>query len=235
MSEQEEFEEASLDDLSQAFAKVMRKQTGDKEEENASPAAPDSTDEKPAEPEPKTAVIEDACPITPKSIVEAILFVGHPENEPIEAASIAKLLRGVDEQEVDSLICELNSDYEADELPFRILAEGAGYSLQLLAEFDSVRERFYGRIRQVRLSQLAIDVLAVVAYHQPVTREEVDKLLNNGVPSGRVLNQLVRRDLLARRTTEDSPKRREFITTDRFLDLFELSDLGDLPQSEDPQ
>ncbi len=108
--------------------------------------------------------------------------------------------------------------------------------MELLEEFEQVRDRFYGRVREARLSQQAIDVLAVVAYNQPVTVERVDKLLDNPhMNTSRLLNQLVRRDLLSKRLTDDKPRRREYVTTDRFLSLFNLTAIDDLPRSEDPE
>ena len=83
----------------------------------------------------------------------------------------------------------------------------------------------------MRLSQSVIDVLAVVAYNQPVTRDQVDKI--RGRSSGSVLNQLVRRELLSIEPGKTDPKVRYYSTTDRFLDLFHLEEIADLPQSHE--
>jgi segregation and condensation protein B len=93
------------------------------------------------------------------------------------------------------------------------------------------QKEFFGRNRQIRLSQAAIDVMAIVAYNQPVTREQVDKI--RARPSGSVLNQLVRRQLLFVEPGETDSKIKYFATTDRFLDLFQLEEIADLPQSHD--
>ena len=228
MSDTEEYAEPSLDQLSRAFAEAMGQ---------SSPPAPDGKDLEADRGEQLDARrdADAGCPISPKTILEAILFVGHPENAPITAESVTKLLRGVDSAEIEQLVAELNEEYQSTGLPLRIDHAGNGFHMQLCESCDHVRERFYGRMRQARLSQLAVDVLALVAYNQPVTRDEVDKLLNSGLQTGRILNQLVRRDLLARRTTDGKPKRREYVTTDRFLQLFALDEIGDLPRSEDPR
>ena len=80
-----------------------------------------------------------------------------------------------------------------------------------------MRNRFYGRIREARLSQAAIDVLALVAYQQPITGEKLGRL--RGKPSSHMLAHLVRRGLL--RIERPDPKRRisHYRTTDRFLKL----------------
>lgn len=233
MDDMDETEDAepSLDTLSQAFAAAMGRQLPEPEDA-VKPEEPATPSKKKRQ--KKTPAIE-ACPISPKSILEAILFVGHPENEPITARRVASLLRGVDVDEVEQLVEELNSEYQQQEMPFAIQPHGDGYQLELLSELEHIQERFYGRVRHARLSQLAVDVLAVIAYNQPVTREELEKLLNNSQPTNRILGQLVRRDLLARRTVGEKPKRHEYVTTDRFLHLFHLTDIGDLPRTEDPQ
>jgi segregation and condensation protein B len=80
------------------------------------------------------------------------------------------------------------------------------------------------------LSQAAIEVLAVVAYHQPATAEEVDRLRNHH--SSAILNQLVRRDLLAVHRDPHDKRTRRYTTTDRVLSLFGLDAIADLPQAE---
>jgi len=73
--------------------------------------------------------------------------------------------------------------------------------------------------------------LALVAYHEPLTRDEVGRLRNT--PSGAVLSQLVRRQLLRQERSEAAPRVVRYRTTQRFLDLFGLESLADLPQSQD--
>ena len=97
--------------------------------------------------------------------------------------------------------------------------------------FPSLRDRFYGRVREARLSQAAVDVLAIVAYRQPVTAPQIAEL--RGKPSSRLLSQLVRRGLLEIRRPDDRRSNPEYRTAERFLELFGLQSLEDLPQSED--
>ena len=115
--------------------------------------------------------------------------------------------------------------------PYRIVGAGSGYRLSLLEAFDSVRDRFHGRVRQARLSQAAVDVLAIVAYRQPLTSDEISSL--RGTPSGNLLRQLVRRRLLRIERSEGKRQPAEYFTTDRFLELFRLESLEDLPQAEE--
>ncbi len=173
----------------------------------------------------------DACEITPRSILEAMLFVGSPANEPLSNRQVAALMRGVRPMEIDGLVSELNADYERRNCPYTIVEEIGGYRLKLRPEYDRLRDKFFGRTRQARLSQAAIEVLAAVAYHEPVTADEVTKL--RGTASGHVLSQLVRRQLLRLERTEAKPRRHVYWTTERFLELFGLSTLADLPRSSD--
>ncbi len=174
---------------------------------------------------------DDACAISPRTIVEAVLFVGHPQNEPMTAAHMASIMRGVRPEEIDGIVHELNEAYRAEGAPYHIVSEGAGYRMTLREEFAPLRNKFYGRIREAKLSQPAIDVLAVVAYNQPITREEIDSIRDKD--SGALLAQLVRRRLLAIERREDAPQVKYYCTTERFLELFGLESLDDLPRTQD--
>jgi len=227
-------EPVSLDELTAAFAQAMgypklAAETAETPEPSAAAA--------PAEAAPPTPVaVEEppappACPVTPASIVEAMLFVGNRSGEPLTARQAADLMRGVDAAEVEAVVEELNRRYEADARPYHIVAEHGGFRLTLRDEYRALRDRFYGRIREARLSQAAVDTLAIVAYQQPISADEINRL--RGKPSQRLLAQLVRRGLL-RIAQRDTKTRTPFYATDaRFLALFGLSSLADLPQSDE--
>lgn len=229
----------SLEKLSESFARLLRQ--GDEpygaEDEAEADAIGDVEDVRGATPG-EVAFAENpcddddhACPVTPRSILEAILFVGHPENEPLASQQIASLMRGVRATEVDELVCELNQAYTAEGCPYYIDSAAAGYRLALRPVYASLRAKFYSKIRQAKLSQSAIDVLAIVAYHQPVAGEQVNKL--RGRPTGSILTQLVRRRLLRIERRDDTRHTAQYYTTDRFLDLFGLESLEDLPRGQE--
>lgn len=173
----------------------------------------------------------DRCEISPRTILEAMLFVGHPANEPLTAKQVASLMRGVLPREIDDLVRELNDAYDADGMPYRIESDGAGYRLALRSEFGNLREKFLGRVREVRLVPAAVDVLAIIAYSQPIGRDEIDKLRNKS--SGAILNQLVRRGILRVEFADERARKPLYYTTDRFLELFNLRSLDDLPRSQE--
>ncbi len=221
----------SLEELSQSFAQLL----GERKPAQPDPAQPDptvdaTTDDATADDEVYS--LEDDCPPNPRSILEAMLFVGHPSNESLTNRQMASLIRGVSPDEIDSLVQELNASYESNAAPYRIVLDSAGYRMALTDEHESLRESFYGRIRRARLSQSAIDVLALVAYKQPMTQKDVESMRQR--PSGTVLSQLVKRGLLQTVEVEGKTKRKKaYQTTDRFLELFHLDSLDDLPHSQD--
>jgi segregation and condensation protein B len=173
----------------------------------------------------------ERCTISPRTLVEAMLFVGHPHNEPMSAGQLASLMRGVRAEEVEEIIRDLCQTYREEGAPYTIVAEGAGFRMTLLEEFRPLRDKFYGRVREVRLSQAAIDLLALVAYNQPISRADLDALRDKD--NGAILSQLVRRRLLRVERREETPQVKYYRTTDRFLKLFGLASVEDLPRTQD--
>jgi segregation and condensation protein B len=170
-----------------------------------------------------------ACEISPRSVVEAILFVGRPDNSAMSARELAAAMRGVSPSEIDLAVRELNAIYEKDQSPYSIEQTNGGYRLTLRDGFLRMRDKLYGRVREAKLSATAIEVLSIVAYNQPVTAQEINEL--RGAASGGTLSTLVRRRLVRLDRSEEGPPR--YGTTDRFLALFGLENLAALPRSEE--
>lgn len=218
----------SLADLGRSFAKLLG---GGRKKSAKTKDASLATDGNKPDGTSLSESDEDSFVVSPSSILESMLFVGHPENQPLTSRQLASLLRGVSPKEVDQLITDLNQQYSDEGVPYEIVPDGDGFRMQLNSEFAYVRERFYGRIREARLSQSAIDILAVVAYNQPCTRARVDEICQR--PTGSVLSQLVRRQLLRVEQTTEKPRKKLFHTTDRFLKFFRIQSLEDLPRPQD--
>jgi segregation and condensation protein B len=240
----------SLDELTQAFAQVMKREpreAGRADSAEPQPEGPGRPSDEPSGLDAAATVdasvalaanesavepsADDSCPICPRTILEAMLFVGDRNNQPLTPGRAAELMRDVEVDEVPTLVDELNRRYDESGAPYRIVGEADGYRLTLRPELRSLRSRFYGRIREARLSQAAIDVLALVAYQQPLTGEKVQRL--RGKPSSRILSHLVRRGLLKIERPAEKPRTPRYHTTERFLQLFNLQSLDDLPRSED--
>jgi len=171
----------------------------------------------------------DQCEVSPQTVFEAMLFVGDKENAPLTPEQAASLMRGVSTDEIPGIAAELEKNYRQRGCPYQIAFENGGYLMKLHPNFDKLRERFYGKVRETRLSQAAIDVLAIVAYQQPISADEITEM--RGSPVGGILSQMVRRNLLAMSRDED--KNAIYSTTERFLEIFQLSSLDDLPMSEE--
>jgi segregation and condensation protein B len=232
-------EEFSLDQLSQAYAAALKTRGESPEDvhesEQTSTTAPIQANASPREEEEEEQVPEiddDACcSISPESIIESILFVGAPKGVTLNSRKIAAVLRDVSPKEVTQTVRALNAKYEKENAAFRIESDGGVFKMKLDPALVEFQQEFFGRNRQVRLSQAAIDVMAIVAYNQPATKDLVEKIRLK--PSGGVLAQLVRRELLVVEAGESNSKIKYYSTTDRFLDLFQLEELADLPQSHD--
>jgi segregation and condensation protein B len=183
------------------------------------------------EPAAQPARNDDCCPITPRSVLEALLFVGNPGGESLRPEQVAEWVRDVEPAEVEQLVEQLNQQYAAEAAAYSIVADGAGYRLSLTPEFQGNRRRLSGRSREARLSQAAVEVLALVAYNQPIPSAEIGRL--RGRPSSHILAHLVRRQLLRIERKPERPRSLVYHTTPRFLSLFGLSDISELPQAQE--
>ena len=175
---------------------------------------------------------EEKIELSPLSILEAMLFVGNKENRPLTPERASDFMRNVSPEEITQLIEKLNERYAVMNCPYEIVAIENGFRLALRDDFESVRTQFQGRIKEARLNQSAIDVLSIVAYRQPVTAEDVQKIRKQ--PSLSILSQLVRRDLLQiERESKGKRSTAYYKTTDRFLRLFDIESLDELPTTEE--
>lgn len=168
--------------------------------------------------------------VTPSQVIEACLFVG---GAGLTARKLASVLKGDFTAEfVDQAIDELNRRYAVEQRPYEIRLGEGGYALTLKEEYERIRFKAFGLgPKEVRLSQEAIEVLALVAYQQPITEDELSEL---GEPnSGGVLRQLLRRDLIAIERRPDEPKVIRYATTPRFLSLCGIGELDELPRPEE--
>ena len=105
--------------------------------------------------------------------------------------------------------------------------------MQLRAELADVRDRIYGKIKESRLNQAAIDCLALVAYQPGISKEQLDAQWNRS--SASVLGMLIRRNLVELRRDPDAPKatNARYYPAERLLNLLGIASLDELPQVED--
>ncbi|GAA4471318.1 SMC-Scp complex subunit ScpB [Novipirellula rosea] len=228
-------EELSLDDLGAAYARAAAKHDPEafapSEEEEA--ANESSADELEAAFEDEADAEEDEL-VTPEAIIEGALFIGHPENKLITEQRLAALMREVTPEEVVELIAKLNQSYRDADQALRIIRDDQGYRMTISPEVENVRRSFSGKIREAKLAQAAIEVLALVVYQPGISAQKVQD--QRGRECGPLLNQLVRRQLLSieRKIPEEGGRAvPHYYPTERFLTLFELESLDDLPQVEE--
>lgn len=175
----------------------------------------------------------DSAPVTPTAILEAILFVGRGDNQPISSAEMAGLMRGVSPAEIDAYVAHLNQHYRDTDSALQIVFSGGGYRMQLADDLSDVRDRFYGPQREAKLNQAAIDCLALVAYQPGIERGQLEE--QRGQPSGAVLSQLVRRQLIEVKREGQKPRQLHYYPTPKLTQLIGLESLDDLPQVEEWQ
>ncbi len=172
-----------------------------------------------------------AAPPRMVRIVESLLFVG---GEPLTAERACAVIRGLTAAQFGQALETLNQDYRRQGRPYLIQGQEQGYILTLRPRFQRVLDRLQGPVREARLSPAAIDVLSLVAYRQPATKQEIESI--RGAESGSLLRLLVRRGLIAVVQRGEAAQREvAYGTTARFLELFGLGSLEDLPQTQDLQ
>ena len=163
-----------------------------------------------------------------KRILEALLFVG---GLPLTAARAADIIRGISNEDFEAAIEELNSEYREHQRPYEIASNRDGFVFTLRPGYEPMLTRLHGSTREARLSAAALDVLALVAYRQPINRADIDAL--RGARSSAVLRQLIRRGLVVMDPGEGETRQGTYRTTPRFLEVFGLASLDDLPRVQD--
>jgi segregation and condensation protein B len=159
-----------------------------------------------------------------RRIVEAVILAS---SEPIAPARIAGILPRCNPSQVRALVDELNAEYVETRRAFEIWEVAGGYQLRSLPEFAPYLKQVQ-TTRPLRLSPASLETLAVVAYRQPVTRAEIEHI--RGVDAGAVLRSLLDRHLVRIAGHREVPGRPiVYATSRRFLEVFGLAKLGDLP------
>ena len=153
--------------------------------------------------------------------------------EPLEAKTAAAAV-GVGKAEAIECFRELIADYEARKSGIRVRETDERFGFVTYEEnFDYIRA-ITTPAKERRLSQAALEVLAIIAYRQPVTKSEIDSI--RGIKSDRVIEGLLLKELVEDRGRSDAIGRPTLYgTTGRFLEYFDLGDLGELPALDDEE
>jgi len=163
-----------------------------------------------------------------KRILEALILAAP---EPIPAARLAEIVPRATPTRVRELVAELNAGYREQDRAFEIWEVAGGYQIRTRPELSHYVQQLHD-LRPARLSQPALETLAVVAYRQPLTRAEIERV--RGVDVGATLRSLVERKLVRIAGHREVPGRPMlYATTKRFLEVFSLGSLQDLPTLRD--
>lgn len=159
-----------------------------------------------------------------RRVIEALIL---SSAEPISAAKLAEIIPYCKEGQAKDLVNELNTEYAEQDRAFEIWEVAGGYQLRTRAEFSGYLQKLQ-KERALRLSQAALETLAIIAYRQPVTRAEIEEV--RGVDAGPVVKSLLERHLIRIAGQREVPGRPMlYATTRRFLEVFGLGRLKDLP------
>lgn len=180
--------------------------------EEAVVEAPPPPPRKPAPPIPSQRVL--------LQVIEAILFIG---NEPLTADYFRRSFPAVAVRDFERCIRILSERYRRQHRPYSIERSQGGYQIVLDPRHRAELQSRARPDKGVKLSPQAINVLSVVAYRQPISRAQIERLA--GADPGALLRQLVRRRLIELQGGAQS----EYVTTPRFLELFGIDSLEDLP------
>jgi segregation and condensation protein B len=162
-------------------------------------------------------------------IIEALLFAS---DAPLSAADLARVDERLDEDTVEAVVQELRSEYELTERSFQLYEVAGGYQLLTRPEFMTVLERYDSVPQPSRLSTPALEVLAIIAYRQPIGRVEIEEI--RGVGSSGVLRTLTERSLVEPVARGEGLGRPLLYgTTKKFLEHFGFRSLEDLPRPDE--
>jgi segregation and condensation protein B len=191
-------------------------------------------DEKPesddtiTEPQPQTAEVEPGFEPTVESVVEAVLFAS---DESLTPARLFEIV-GTNIRQLRKHIDDLNEKYKQSNNAFRIEQIAGGFQMLTLSAYSHWLKKLIRSREESSLSQQALETLAIIAYKQPIIRADVEAI--RGVAAGEMIRNLMYKGLV-RITGRAEVLGRPMLygTTKKFLEIFGLNSLKDLPKVEE--
>jgi segregation and condensation protein B len=184
---------------------------------------PTSAPSAPAPTEPEATLDLDALPSGARGAIEAVLMV---VDEPVEEVTIASAI-GLPLEQVGTLVAELAAEYDADGRGFELRQVAGGWRIFSRVEYAPVVERFVLDGQTAKLTQAALETLAIVAYRQPVSRARVGAV--RGVNVDAVMRTLTARGLVEEAGNDPETGAVLYRTTRYFLQRIGLRSLDELP------
>ena len=167
---------------------------------------------------------------TIKSALESMMFIW---GEPLEVKTCADLFN-ISKEDMMEYFLELKDEYEQEGRGIVVRQVGKSFQFVTRPENAEFIERLCTPVKVKKLSQSALEVLAIIAYKQPVTKGEIDAI--RGIKCDRVIDGLVKKDLIcAKGRSEGIGRPILYGTTDTFLKNFGFTSLKELPEIEDKE
>lgn len=161
-------------------------------------------------------------------VLEALIFSTH---HPLTAGRLAELMDLPTSKPIRKAIRELNQQYESGGRAWRIEQVAGGFQMLTLPDYGFYLQKLHQREADAKLTKAALETLAIVAYKQPILRVDVEAI--RGVACGEAIRGLMEKRLVTIAGRAEEPGRPILYgTTKRFLELFGLNSLKDLPKSE---
>ncbi|GJQ64124.1 MAG: segregation and condensation protein B [Melioribacteraceae bacterium] len=170
---------------------------------------------------------------TYKSVIEALIFAS---DDPVKSVELIKAIKEIDGEDteittidVENAVAELNIVYKQNDSSFSILKIANGFIFATGMEYAKYLGYLSNEKSKRRLSQAALETLAIVAYKQPITKPEIEMI--RGVNSDYMINTLLEKNLInIQGRSETIGRPLLYGTTDEFLKYFGINNISDLPK-----
>ncbi len=159
-----------------------------------------------------------------KKAIEGIIFISE---RPVSSKKLLQIFQELKKEEIQQYLDELISEWNELGRGFKLHEVAGGYQFRTSPEYSEIIIRFK-QSKPFRLSRAALEVLAITAYRQPITRIEIDEI--RGVDSSGVIALLLEKNLIGIKGRKEVIGRPFlYTTTEVFLETFGLKNLSDLP------
>ncbi len=160
-------------------------------------------------------------------VIEALLFAS---DTPLNSRKIKDIIPDVSgEKEIKKLIQQIDEKYEETSSPLKIIEVAGGYQIVTREQFDTWIKQLYKSRQASRLTRKGLETLAIIAYKQPITKQEIEFI--RGVNVDGIVRALIERNLITVKGREKAPgSPLLYGTTDYFLEYFGLKNIDDLPK-----
>jgi segregation and condensation protein B len=171
---------------------------------------------------------ESEAPAVALDALEALLFATH---HPLTAGRLAELLELPSTKPIRKAIRDLNATYEATGRCFRVEQVAGGFQLLTMPQYGPLLNKLHQKEVDAKLTKAALETLAIIAYKQPILRADIEAI--RGCACGETVRSLMEKHLVKIAGRAEIPGRPILYgTTKRFLEVFGLNSLKDLPQPE---